>query len=145
MQGENHFLHWSTCQCLNFAGHRLKIKRNDWLLADTTCVRKQPIIALNFESETELKFYNLEAWSQTFQCFLTLRAICIYQKQFLVGSCLMLVLGLAHHCLASGSVALVHYSRVYHCQLFWSCIMYSTSKIVHLKYVFFFSCNAMAV
>ena len=35
---------------------RLKIKRNDWLLA---C--KQPIIALYFESENELKFNNLEA------------------------------------------------------------------------------------
>ena len=31
---------------------RLKIKR------------KQPIIALYFESENELKFYNLEAWSK---------------------------------------------------------------------------------
>ena len=39
---------------------RLKIKRNDWLLADTR-VRKQPIIALYFESETVIKFYNLEA------------------------------------------------------------------------------------
>ena len=29
-----------------------------WLAA---CVRKQPIIALHFESENELKFYNLEA------------------------------------------------------------------------------------
>ena len=36
---------------------RLKIKRNDWL------VRKQPIIALYFESDTVLKFYNLEARS----------------------------------------------------------------------------------
>ena len=36
---------------------RLKIKRNDWLLA----VRKQPIIVLYFESENELKFYKLEA------------------------------------------------------------------------------------
>ena len=27
-----------------------------------TRVRKQPIIALYFESENELKFYNLEAW-----------------------------------------------------------------------------------
>ena len=26
-----------------------------------TCVRKQPIIVLYFESETVLKFYNLEA------------------------------------------------------------------------------------
>ena len=37
---------------------RLKVKCNDWLLADTC--RKQPII-LYFESENELKFYNLEA------------------------------------------------------------------------------------
>ena len=27
-----------------------------------THVRKQPIIALYFESENELKFYNIEAW-----------------------------------------------------------------------------------
>ena len=27
-----------------------------------TRVRKQPIIALYFESENELRFYNLEAW-----------------------------------------------------------------------------------
>ena len=38
---------------------RLKIKRNDWLLADTC--PQQPIIELYFESENELKFYNLEA------------------------------------------------------------------------------------
>ena len=38
---------------------RLKIKRYDWLLAN-----KQPIIALYFEFENELKFYNLEAWSE---------------------------------------------------------------------------------
>ena len=30
-----------------------------------TRVHKLPIIALYFESENELKFYNLEAWSQT--------------------------------------------------------------------------------
>ena len=30
-----------------------------------TRVRKQPIIALYFESENKLKFYNLEAWSFT--------------------------------------------------------------------------------
>ena len=36
-----------------------KIKRNDWLLADT-CL--QPIIALYFESETVIKFYNLDAF-----------------------------------------------------------------------------------
>ena len=34
--------------------YSLKIKRNDWLL-----VRKQPIIALYFEFENELKFCNL--------------------------------------------------------------------------------------
>ena len=39
---------------------KLKIRRNDWLLADT-CVCKQPIIVLYFEFENELKFYNLEA------------------------------------------------------------------------------------
>ena len=39
---------------------RITIKRNDWLLADT-CVHKQPIIAVYFESENELKFYNLVA------------------------------------------------------------------------------------
>ena len=41
---------------------KLKIKRNEWLLADT-CVRKQPIVVLYFEFETVLKFYNLEARS----------------------------------------------------------------------------------
>ena len=43
---------------------RLKIKRHDWLLADTCphAVRTQPIIGLYFDSETVLKFYNLEAW-----------------------------------------------------------------------------------
>ena len=60
---------------------KLKIKRNDWLLADTcsqaanhceikrndwlrTRVRKQPIIALYFE--TVLKFCNVEARSLDF-------------------------------------------------------------------------------
>ena len=38
---------------------KLKIKRNDWLL-----VCKQPIVVVYFEFENELKFYNLEAWSQ---------------------------------------------------------------------------------
>ena len=33
------------------------------------------------------------------------------QKQALVGLCLMVVLGWDHHCLASVSVAFVHYSR----------------------------------
>ena len=36
---------------------RLKIKRNDCVAR----VPKQPIIVLYFESENELKFYNLEA------------------------------------------------------------------------------------
>ena len=31
-----------------------------------TCVRKQAIIALNFEFENELKFYNLWAWRKCF-------------------------------------------------------------------------------
>ena len=39
---------------------RLKIKRNDWLIADT-CPQAANHYAL-FESENELKFYNLEAW-----------------------------------------------------------------------------------
>ena len=39
---------------------RLKIKRNDCCLRTRVC--KQPLIALYFESETVLKFYNLEAW-----------------------------------------------------------------------------------
>ena len=38
---------------------KLKIKRNDWLLADT-CPQAANPCAL-FEFETELKFYNLEA------------------------------------------------------------------------------------
>ena len=38
---------------------RLKIKHNDWLLADTC--PQAAIIALYFEFENELKFYNLEA------------------------------------------------------------------------------------
>ena len=40
---------------------RLKIKRNDWLLADT-CPQAVNHCAL-FESETVLQLYNLEAWS----------------------------------------------------------------------------------
>ena len=55
---EGVFLFCHFCVCLHFAEDeiavlevilRLKIKRNDWLLADTcpqACVRKQPIIAL---------------------------------------------------------------------------------------------------
>ena len=38
---------------------KLKIRRNNWLL---TRVCKQPIIALYFEFENELKFDNLDAW-----------------------------------------------------------------------------------
>ena len=45
---------------------RLKIKCNDWLLADmcpqAAHIRKQPNIALYFQSETVLKFYSLMAW-----------------------------------------------------------------------------------
>ena len=44
-----------------------------------TRVRKQPIIALYFESENELKLYNLEAWAHSF-CFhdkFSLECICI--------------------------------------------------------------------
>ena len=33
-----------------------------------TRVRKQPIIALYFEYENELKFYNLEAWKRVLFC-----------------------------------------------------------------------------
>ena len=32
-----------------------------------TRVRKQPIIVLYFESENELKFYNLKAWYKIYQ------------------------------------------------------------------------------
>ena len=39
---------------------RLKIKPNDWLLADTCPVHKPPIIAFYFQSENDV-FYNLEA------------------------------------------------------------------------------------
>ena len=38
---------------------RLKINRNDWLLADTCPLAAN--LALSFESDNELKFYNLEA------------------------------------------------------------------------------------
>ena len=34
-----------------------------------TRVHKQPIVALYFESETVLKFYNLEAWGNFCSCF----------------------------------------------------------------------------
>ena len=48
---------------------KLKIKGNEWLLADSclqTRVRKQSIIALYFEFENELNFYNLKAWHVNF-------------------------------------------------------------------------------
>ena len=38
---------------------KLKIKRNDWLLADS----KQSIVTLYFEFETVLEFYNREVRS----------------------------------------------------------------------------------
>ena len=42
-----------------------------------TCVRKQPIIALYFEFENELKFYNLEARSiSLYSCILYISCIC---------------------------------------------------------------------
>ena len=47
---------------------RNKIKRSDWLLADTCPQAKQPIIALYFESEAVLKFYNLEVRKGTRYC-----------------------------------------------------------------------------
>ena len=37
-----------------------------------TRVRKQPIIALYFESENEIKFYNREAWSHSLVCCIVL-------------------------------------------------------------------------
>ena len=40
---------------------KLKIQRIDWLLA-CLLVRKQPIIALYFKFENELKIYNLGVW-----------------------------------------------------------------------------------
>ena len=49
---------------------KLKIKRNDWLLAFTCRVYKQPIIALCFELENEhrgpaLRLYNLSTSSDS--------------------------------------------------------------------------------
>ena len=41
---------------------RLKIKLNDWLLADT-CPQAANHCAFCFESENVLKFYNLKAWA----------------------------------------------------------------------------------
>ena len=62
---------------------RLKIKLNDWLLADT-CVCKQPIIELYFESENVLKFYNLETrllppWLMTAINFFTILG-CVFTE-----------------------------------------------------------------
>ena len=44
-----------------------------------TCVRKQPIIALYFESENELKFHNLQAWCLVIVVclFLTIPWVCL--------------------------------------------------------------------
>ena len=44
-----------------------------------TRVRKQPIIALYFESENELKLYNLEAWYQ----FKVQVGMCVNNKNFI--------------------------------------------------------------
>ena len=48
-----------------------------------TRVRKQPIIVLNFESETVLKFYNLEARNNIVTHHLAMVAICdkCYENQ----------------------------------------------------------------
>ena len=46
---------------------KLKIKRSDWLLADT-CPQATNHCTL-FEFEIVLKFYNLEAWSYRLACF----------------------------------------------------------------------------
>ena len=69
-------------QAANYCAlYRLKIKRNDWLLVDMigclwTRVHKQPIIAFNFESENDLKFYNLDA-SSSFSTFATQSRSCL--------------------------------------------------------------------
>ena len=69
---------------------KLKIKCNDWLLADT-CVRKQLISALNFkqliialyfEFETVLKFYNLKASYMAYYYFMC--ALRMWLNTFLV-------------------------------------------------------------
>ena len=44
-----------------------------------TRVRKQPIIAFYFESENELKFYNLEAWNHAVEFI-----ICVHDPIFKV-------------------------------------------------------------
>ena len=52
----------------SYAAHLNKIRPQGyktWVHSQTqnkACVHKQPIIVLYFESETVLKFYNLEAW-----------------------------------------------------------------------------------
>ena len=48
-----------------------------------TRVRKQPMIALYFESENELKFYDLEAWLHYF--VLLLSVLCVFLTVSLVG------------------------------------------------------------
>ena len=54
-----------------------------------TRVRKQPIIVLYFESETVLKYYNLEAWLLCFNCILaghvTGRVLCLFLVVPLAG------------------------------------------------------------
>ena len=55
---------------------KLKIKHNDWLLVDTC---KQPIIALYFEFENELKFPNLKASVQNCICSHLLRLCLIHR------------------------------------------------------------------
>ena len=49
---------------------RLKIKRNHQIGCLRTCLRKQPIIVLSFESENLLKFYKLESGSRN-RCLVT--------------------------------------------------------------------------
>ena len=52
---------------------KLKIKRNDWLLADT-CPQTANHCAF-FEFENELKFYNLESWLASPLCY-NLKLMC---------------------------------------------------------------------
>ena len=48
--------------------YSLRLKKSAMIGCLRTRVRKEPIIALYFESENELKFYNLEAWLLIFNC-----------------------------------------------------------------------------
>ena len=55
------YVNWSGLEVIKLEFIlRLKVKCNDWLLADT-CPQSANHCAY-FESETVLKFYNLEAW-----------------------------------------------------------------------------------